>query len=254
MTLQRDDAVRIGAWEFSPRAAELRSDGERRALEDRAARLLAVLVRERGEVVTHEQLVSEVWAGRAVSPNSVAVVIGDLRRALGDNARAPKYIETIAKRGYRLARDDTAPAAAGPKGWLFAMAGVAAATALVGAVFAASQQPPPLAVAVAQVSNETGDAAYAPLARAVGEVVVAAATRAEGWRASRGESADAAVLVSSRLILWSGHPSVSITATDVESGEVIWSGIAPGPEDSLPAQVSEQMDLLAETLEAHGGR
>lgn len=249
MTQSSDDAIRIGDWSFSPRSAELLGGGRRRSLEDRAARLLAVLARQRGEIVSHEQLVSEVWGGRAVSPNSVAVVIGDLRRAIGDNARAPKYIETIAKRGYRLA-PDAAPVTK-PNKSLLAFAGMTAATALVGAVFAASQQPEPLAIAVAEVSNETGDAAYAPLARAVGELVVADAARAEGWRVSRGATGEASVLVSSRLILWSGHPSVSISATDADSGEVIWSGIAPGPEDSLPGQVREQMDLLTTTLEQH---
>ena len=55
-----------------------------------------------GDVVSQEQLIDGVWQGRALSENSVAVVIGQLRRALDDDAREPRLIETIPKRGYRL--------------------------------------------------------------------------------------------------------------------------------------------------------
>src|SRR5688572_22055096 len=96
------DALRIGDWTFDPAAGELTRGGERRRLEDRAARTLALLCRRRGEVVSHGEIAAEVWNGRTVSPNSLPVVIADLRRALDDDARAPRFIETVAKRGYRL--------------------------------------------------------------------------------------------------------------------------------------------------------
>lgn len=244
------EAVQIGEWTFSPGAAELTNAGRRRALEHRAGLLLGVLARRRGEVVSHEELVAEVWGGRAVSPNSIAVVIRDLRRALGDSARAPRYIETVAKRGYRLTAQP-AGAAAPQRRYLAAVVGAGALLALGGAVFASSLRPD-VAVAIAPVSNETGDAGYDALARSVGELLVSNATRNRAVRVSRlegGAGAASSVVLTGRLILWSGHPSVSISATDARTGETIWSGIAPGPEDDLPGQVRSLMNEFDGALE-----
>lgn len=73
--------------------------------------VLVVLHQRAGEVLSSSQLLDEVWGGAAVSGHSVAIVISDLRRALGDDARAPRLIETVPKRGYRLiARPGGAPA------------------------------------------------------------------------------------------------------------------------------------------------
>lgn len=228
------DVIRIGDWAFSPNSGELHRGDERKALEDRAARLLAVLARERGSVVSQEQLIAEVWKGRALSANSVAVVIGDLRRALGDDARAPKFIETVAKRGYRLT--EGLPAAkATPRMLLVAGVAAAAGVILIGGLMAPRASPLPV-ITIANAVNETGDARYAPLARAVDALVVRDVTGARSMRVSSTAS-EGSIALSSDLILWSGQPSVSISATDTTSGEVIWSGIAPGPEDSLPDQV-----------------
>jgi DNA-binding winged helix-turn-helix (wHTH) protein len=246
------DAIQIGEWSFSPASAELMRNGQRRALEDRAARVLALLVSRRGAVVSHEELITKVWGGRSVSTNSVAVVIGDLRKALGDDAKAPRYIETVAKRGYRLAAaEDAAP---NPKR-VRIMVGIAAAAAglvFAGALMASTALLAPArpAIEVAEVSNETGDALYAPLARAVTELVVSNASsnpRALTVRRAA-ESGHQRVVVNGRLILWSGHPSVSLSAVDQQTGQVVWSGIAPGPEDSLPGQVREQIDALKTAL------
>jgi DNA-binding winged helix-turn-helix (wHTH) protein len=251
------EAVQIGEWTFSPGAAELTNGARKRALEHRAALVLAVLVRHRGEVVSHQDLVTQVWGGRAVSPNSIAVVIGDLRRALGDSARAPRYIETVAKRGYRLTMQP-ATALAPQRRRLAALVGAGAVLALAGAVFASNVRPAAIALTIAPVSNETGQAGYDALARSVGELLVSNATRNRAIRVRRAEggaaAGDPSVLLSGRLILWSGHPSVSISATDVSTGETIWSGIAPGPEDDLPQQVQSLMSELEGALEQRRAR
>src|SRR4051794_5789758 len=92
---------RVGEWQFHPASGELRRGAELRRLEPRAARTLELLCGARGAVVSQDELIKDVWDGRSLSENSVAVVIGQLRRALGDDARDPKLIETIPKRGYR---------------------------------------------------------------------------------------------------------------------------------------------------------
>src|ERR1044071_238743 len=102
---------RIGGWDFSPATGELRRRSDVRRLEPRAPRALEMLCEADGEVVSQEQLIEGVWQGRVLSENSVAVVIGQLRKALDDDAREPKLIETIPKRGYRLRSGATEPEA-----------------------------------------------------------------------------------------------------------------------------------------------
>jgi DNA-binding winged helix-turn-helix (wHTH) protein len=94
---------RIGTWTACADSDTLtRDDGVRRKLERRAMETLTLLARNAGEVVKKDQLIETVWGRLAVSDHSVAMVISQLRRVLGDDARAPHYIETITKRGYRL--------------------------------------------------------------------------------------------------------------------------------------------------------
>jgi len=77
-------------------------DGVSRKLERRAMETLALLCAHAGQVVKKDELIEAVWGRLAVSDHSVAMVISQLRRALRDDPRAPAYIETITKRGYRL--------------------------------------------------------------------------------------------------------------------------------------------------------
>jgi transcriptional activator of cad operon len=97
-------AMRIGEWTIDAGALEMVDDaGKRIRLEARAMRVLQILHARAGSVVTSEELLNEVWGRKIVSPHSLATVIGDLRRALGDDSRTQRYIQTIPKRGYRLA-------------------------------------------------------------------------------------------------------------------------------------------------------
>src|SRR3569832_1777653 len=102
------EPVIIGTWRFEPAVGELSRDGVCLRLEDRTARTLALLARRRGEVVAQAEIVAEVWNGRSQSGNSVAIVISDLRKALGDDGRAQTCIEPVTTRGYRLRPDASA--------------------------------------------------------------------------------------------------------------------------------------------------
>lgn len=72
-------------------------------VEPRVMEVLVHLAGRRGEVVSKEELVREVWQGRFVSDDVVWRSIRELRRALGDDARSATWIQTIPKRGYLLA-------------------------------------------------------------------------------------------------------------------------------------------------------
>ncbi len=92
----------LGKWTVDESTNELVREGKRLRLEARAMKVLVYLYRHQGQVVSKDDLVESIWQLRAVSDHSITVVISDLRRALGDSARQPRYIETISKKGYRL--------------------------------------------------------------------------------------------------------------------------------------------------------
>jgi len=71
-------------------------------IEPKVMAVLVCLARRAGRVVSKDELVQEVWEGRYVSDDVVWRSVRELRRALGDEARQPRFIETIPKRGYRL--------------------------------------------------------------------------------------------------------------------------------------------------------
>jgi len=62
--------IQVGDWRFDPVAGELSRDGQRKRLEDRAARTLELLCRERGQVVSHQTLVDTIGAAARSAPTA----------------------------------------------------------------------------------------------------------------------------------------------------------------------------------------
>jgi DNA-binding winged helix-turn-helix (wHTH) protein len=71
-------------------------------LGNKAFNVLLLLAREGGRLVTKDTLFSSVWDGTIVSESSLTSVVKELRRALGDESRTPRYIESVYGRGYRF--------------------------------------------------------------------------------------------------------------------------------------------------------
>jgi transcriptional activator of cad operon len=94
--------LRIGDWFVNPLAGEIARGEERVRLEARTMRLLLCLAETPGEVVSIDNLLSQVWSGVVVTPDSVYQAIAALRRLLGDDAKQPAYIVTVPRLGYRL--------------------------------------------------------------------------------------------------------------------------------------------------------
>jgi DNA-binding winged helix-turn-helix (wHTH) protein/TolB-like protein/Flp pilus assembly protein TadD len=94
--------LRIGEWSADPESNELRRGGEALRIEPKAMDVLMLLADRVGRVVSREELFAAVWPGVVVGDEALTQTIIKLRKALGDNSRSPSYIETIAKRGYRL--------------------------------------------------------------------------------------------------------------------------------------------------------
>jgi eukaryotic-like serine/threonine-protein kinase len=101
-TLAAHSRFRIGALLVQPDRLTVALDGTEIALEPRVMEVLVALAEHAGEVVSAEQLLIEVWRGTFYGDNPVHKAIAQLRKLIGDDSRAPRYIETIRKRGYRL--------------------------------------------------------------------------------------------------------------------------------------------------------
>jgi DNA-binding winged helix-turn-helix (wHTH) protein/Flp pilus assembly protein TadD len=100
----------IGDWRIHADTNELRRGDNVVRIEPKAMDVLVALVRAGGRVVTRDELLSAVWPGVVVGDEALTQAIIKLRRALGDDSRSPRYIETIPKRGYRLVTSAPSPA------------------------------------------------------------------------------------------------------------------------------------------------
>ena len=94
--------LHVGAWRVRPDLNRLRGSEGEIQLEPQTMRVLVALLHRPGEVLTRSRLHELAWDGAAVSDESLSRAIFDLRKALGDRASDPVYIETIRKVGYRL--------------------------------------------------------------------------------------------------------------------------------------------------------
>lgn len=96
--------VQFGVFEADLKSGELRRSGVRIRVQTQPFRLLVALLKHPGEVVSREELQQELWgAGTTVDfDHSLGIAVNKLRDALGDSADNPRFIETLAKRGYRF--------------------------------------------------------------------------------------------------------------------------------------------------------
>src|SRR5580704_6002807 len=94
--------VHFAAFEFDLQTRELRKLGLKIKLSGQPANVLAMLIERAGEVITREELQSLLWPADTYVDfeHSLNAAIKRLRAALGDSADAPRYIETLAGRGY----------------------------------------------------------------------------------------------------------------------------------------------------------
>ncbi len=156
------NSVRIGPWLADRATGELSGPAGRLRLEPKVMDLLCALAARRGQVVSREDLMQALWPDVVVGDDSLARTVSKLRQALGDDARSPTYLETIAKRGYRLIADDGAestaptgrPALPPAAAWLALVA--ALAVVAVSVAFVVLRDDPPPAEPVATASPAAG--------------------------------------------------------------------------------------------------
>jgi DNA-binding winged helix-turn-helix (wHTH) protein len=95
---------RFGQFELDVDAAQLRQNGRRLKLQPQPFKLLVLLIRRAGRLVSRDDIRGELWAeGTFVDfDQAVNFAIKQIRDAMGDSAERPLYIETVPRRGYRF--------------------------------------------------------------------------------------------------------------------------------------------------------
>jgi DNA-binding winged helix-turn-helix (wHTH) protein/tetratricopeptide (TPR) repeat protein len=106
--------LKFDVFDLDEANARLSRDGRPVSLPPKALAVLCALARQRGQLVKRNELLDAVWGHRHLSDSALKTAIGELRAALTDDPRAPRYIETVARFGYRFIADGPDPDAAGP--------------------------------------------------------------------------------------------------------------------------------------------
>ena len=107
--------MRFDVFELDEANVRLLRDGKAITLPPTPFAVLCALARRSGSLLTKHALLDEVWGHRFVGESVLKTAISDLRTALGDDPRNPRFIETVSRRGYRFIAD-TKPVSAAPTG------------------------------------------------------------------------------------------------------------------------------------------
>jgi len=99
-----ESSFRFGQFEIDPASGELRRSGQKRRLQAQPFRLLVLLIRRAGAIVTYDEIRAELWGEDTYVEFDQAVhyAVRQIREALGDSADQPLYVETVPRRGYRF--------------------------------------------------------------------------------------------------------------------------------------------------------
>jgi cholera toxin transcriptional activator len=96
--------LRFGVFEVDLTAGELRKNGARIRLQEQPFQVLTALLRNAGQVVTRDELREKIWPADTFVDfdHSLNTAVNKIRESLGDSASSPRFVETLARRGYRF--------------------------------------------------------------------------------------------------------------------------------------------------------
>jgi cholera toxin transcriptional activator len=96
--------IRFGVFELNLSAGELRKNGVKLRLQEQPFQVLATLLEHAGEVVTREELRQKLWPSDTFVDfdHSLNTAVNKVREVIGDSASSPRYVETLARKGYRF--------------------------------------------------------------------------------------------------------------------------------------------------------
>jgi DNA-binding winged helix-turn-helix (wHTH) protein len=135
-----DAALQFGEFRFCPATGELTKNHAPVALEHQPALLLACLLASRGQLVTRTELAAAIWGHdtHVKFDDGLNYCVRQVRAALGDDSKSPRFIETVPRRGYRFVGTFTAPNHTGSSRRILA---AAVAAALIGCIAVVESQP-----------------------------------------------------------------------------------------------------------------
>src|SRR4051794_32582414 len=113
-TGQQEPVFRFGVFEINPHLRELRKHGVKLKLQDQPLQILLLLLERQGEIVTREEIQKRLWPENTYVDfdNAINSAVRKLRDALNDSPENPRFVETLARRGYRFIGTVSRPAAA----------------------------------------------------------------------------------------------------------------------------------------------
>ena len=97
----------IEEFVFSEKQQNLTSAEHVQQLEPMVVELLAYFCRHNNQIISRDQLIEHVWAGRVITDNAVSKVVTKLRKHLNDDPKRPKFIATFPKKGYKFVASAT---------------------------------------------------------------------------------------------------------------------------------------------------
>lgn len=96
----------FGDFQFDETSMKLTRAGQKVRLTGQALGLLVLLIERPGELVTREEIQRNLWPARSVEfEHSIDVALNRLRKALGDNSKDPRYVQTVPRNGYRFVEE-----------------------------------------------------------------------------------------------------------------------------------------------------
>src|ERR1700757_2263301 len=104
MPVGAGETLRLGVFEVDLKSGELRRNGSRVRLQDQPRQILLTLLERPGQVVMRDELRARLWPDDTFVDfeHSINTAVRRLRDALGDSAENPRFVETVARRGYRF--------------------------------------------------------------------------------------------------------------------------------------------------------
>jgi TolB-like protein/DNA-binding winged helix-turn-helix (wHTH) protein len=113
MKRRSGDVVEFAPFSFDLVSRELRKDGRKLKLHPQPARVLELLLRKPGEIARRDDIQKELWHGDTYVSFDLSInsCIRQIRRVLGDEAQEPRFVQTVAREGYRFIAPLTVPSA-----------------------------------------------------------------------------------------------------------------------------------------------
>src|SRR6476646_5296178 len=107
MNTPKSQKVQFGVFEVDLATGELRKAGTKVKLQDQPFQILSALLERPGEIVSREDLRQKIWRDDTFIDfdQGLSKAVNKIREALGDSADSPRFVETIARRGYRFIGD-----------------------------------------------------------------------------------------------------------------------------------------------------